>query len=56
MNTYRRPMKNLGIIEYKKEKKKRYISFSDIFDLILYSLIIGFITGMIITIICLINV
>lgn len=55
MSTYKRPMKNIGLLKYKNEKKERYISFDDLFDLVVSSFIVGLITGVILTAICLIN-
>jgi len=45
-------MKNLGIIEYKKENKEKYMSFDDIFDLVVSSFVVGIILGIIGTLIC----
>lgn len=57
MITYRRPMKNLGIVKYdEEEKKERYMSFDDIFDLILSSFIVGILLGFMSAVLCFINV
>jgi len=50
-------MKNLGIVKYdEEEKKEKYMSFDDIFDLILSSFIVGILLGFMSAVLCFINV
>jgi len=49
MKTYKQPMKNLGIIPFKKEKIQRYISMDELFEIIVKSLGVGIIIGIVVT-------